>query len=64
MLTAKLYISSKNTNIKIGQMINSIDNKIMIEKGLSENKIIDNFQSTNKLTWNESIHKALINRNL
>ena len=36
----------------------------MIKKGRTSNKIIDNFQLINKLIWNESIYKALIDRNL
>ena len=43
MLSVKLYISNKRVNTKIGQIIESIDNKIMIEKGRSSNKMIDNF---------------------
>ena len=50
MLSAKLYIGNKRANTKIRQIIESIDNKIIIEKGRSSNKIINDFQSTNKLT--------------
>ena len=50
MLLAKLYIGNKRANTKIGWIIESIDNKIIIKKGRLSNKIINDFQSTNKLT--------------
>ena len=43
MLSAKIYIGNKRANTKIGQIIESINNKIIIEKGRLSNKIIDNF---------------------
>ena len=49
ILSEKLYISNKRSNTKIGWIIESINNKIMIKKCRSLNKIIDDFQLTNKL---------------
>jgi len=43
MLAIKLYISNKRANTKIEQMIASIDNKIIIKKSQSTNKIINDF---------------------
>ena len=57
MLAAKLYIRNMWTKTKIGWIISTIDNKVMIEKGRNTNSIHSDFVTTNKRTWNESITK-------
>ena len=46
----KLYIRNKCAQTKIGCIITTIDNKIMIEKGRNNNSILNNFRILNKRT--------------
>ena len=64
ILSLKLYISNKRAKSKVGRMISTIDNNLLVQYRQGNNKIEDPIKTNNMLLWNQIIYKIIQERDL